>query len=58
MTTDRAHPNTKAHWRRRALRAEAELAGIRQIRQAEAAVEIQRVRENAADLATALKEVP
>jgi hypothetical protein len=48
MTTERAHIDTKAYWRRRALRAEAELATIRQIRQAEAAMEIKLARENAA----------
>jgi len=48
MTTDRPHIDTKAYWRRRALRAEAELATIRKIRQADADMEMQLVRENGA----------
>lgn len=43
MTTD-----TKAHWRRRALRAEAELETMRRIRAVDNSVERRVVQENAA----------
>ena len=43
MTTD-----TKAHWRRRALRAEAELETMRQIRSVDNSMEIKLAHENAA----------
>lgn len=43
MTTD-----TKAHWKRRALRAEAEVQTMRNIRQVDSTMEQRLVAENAA----------
>ncbi len=40
--------DTKAHWKRRALRAEAELETMRKIRAVDTSMEIKLVRENAA----------
>ena len=40
--------DTKAHWKRRALRAECELETMRKIRAADTSMEIKLVRENAA----------
>ena len=51
MTTD-----TKAHWRRRALRAEAEVQTMRNIRSIDNKMEIHLSRENAA-LRVALVEI-
>lgn len=40
--------DTKAHWKRRALRAECELETMRKIRAVDTSMEIKLVRENAA----------
>lgn len=40
--------DTKAHWKRRALRAERELETMRKIRAVDTSMEIKLVRENAA----------
>ena len=51
MSTD-----TKAHWKRRALRAEAEVQTMRNIRQVDSTMEQQLVAENAA-LRMAIAEI-
>ena len=51
MTTD-----TKAHWKRRALRAEAEVQTMRNIRQVDSTMEQRLVAENAA-LRVAIAEI-
>lgn len=58
MTT--AFADTKAHWRRRALRAEAQLEDLRQrvYRNAVMRVAIEEIETTLADMRQALKEGP
>ena len=51
-----SQPDTKAAWKRRALRAEHELETMRRIRQFEHKQELQMIRVDAAQ-ATALREI-
>ena len=51
-----SHPDTKAAWKRRALRAEHELEALRRIRQFEHKQELQMIRVDAAQ-AIALREI-
>jgi hypothetical protein len=50
------HGDTKAHWKRRALRAEAELETMRKIRAVDNSMELKLVSENAA-LRIAIDEI-
>ena len=51
-----SHPDTKAAWKRRALRAEHELEALRRIREFEHKQELQMIRVDAAQ-AIALREI-